>query len=186
MGKRISNQMRIATREMPRFLWVSIITLLVALFLGHSPALATEDSGVKDENISIYVENELKFDQATPFNKIDVSTHQGVVTLTGTVNNLLAKQRSVEIAETVRGVRSVVDRIEVEPAWHRLDSAIKEDMDRAFLNDSATESWEIGVTVQDNIATLTGTVDSRAEMDKAIEQAYEGGAVWVRNELTIQ
>jgi len=35
-------------------------------------------------------------------NDVDVSTSQGIVTLSGSVNNLLAKERAVKMAESIR------------------------------------------------------------------------------------
>jgi hypothetical protein len=40
--------------------------------------------------------------------------------------------------------------------------------------------------VDDGVATLTGTVDSWSEYDAAVNNAYEGGAVYVDNELLVK
>ena len=47
------------------------------------------------------------------------------------------------------------------------------------------ESDEIAVTVEDGVATLTGLVDSQSEEESAVENALEGGARNVINELRI-
>jgi len=101
-----------------------------------------------------------KFKKKAPH--IDVTTAFGVVTLGGTVEDILKKERAVKVAQTVKGVRSVIDTITVAPA-KRPDSAILYDINQALAIDSVTESWEIGVTVNEGIATLTGDVDSFAE-----------------------
>ena len=44
---------------------------------------------------------------------------------------------------------------------------------------------DIVVTVEDGKATLTGNVDSWSEYSAATENAYEGGATWVDNELDV-
>lgn len=46
---------------------------------------------------------------------INVSTRENVVTLTGTVPSQTEKHRAIELAREAEGVRSVVDRIRVEP-----------------------------------------------------------------------
>jgi hyperosmotically inducible periplasmic protein len=46
---------------------------------------------------------------------IDVSTRQNVVTLTGTVPSQTEKHRAIELARETEGVRSVVDRLQVQP-----------------------------------------------------------------------
>jgi len=42
------------------------------------------------------------------------------------------------------------------------------------------------VTVEDGAAILTGTVDSYSEWQAATDNAYEGGAAWVDNDLNIR
>jgi len=42
------------------------------------------------------------------------------------------------------------------------------------------------VKVENGVATLTGTVDSWSEYRAATENAYEGGASSVKNELKIK
>jgi hypothetical protein len=41
------------------------------------------------------------------------------------------------------------------------------------------------VNVTDGVARLEGTVDSWSERAAATENAYEGGAVWVDNDLRV-
>jgi osmotically-inducible protein OsmY len=48
------------------------------------------------------------------------------------------------------------------------------------------DSDEIAVSVKDGVATLRGLVDDWAEQRTAIENAYEGGALSVRDELTVK
>lgn len=47
------------------------------------------------------------------------------------------------------------------------------------------DSADITVTVDRGVATLEGTVETRAEYLAARENAFKGGAVWVVNELSI-
>ena len=46
--------------------------------------------------------------------KIDVDTKDGVVTLTGTVDSAAMKDRAQQVAQSVSGVRSVVDNLVVK------------------------------------------------------------------------
>jgi osmotically-inducible protein OsmY len=140
---------------------------MLTLLLPLSP-LAAEKArgallGLTDVNIMESVEKELIMDPAVILNTIDVAVNQGVVTLTGTVDNILAKERAARIAETVRGVRSVVNRIDVRPVLPRSDRELARDVEDAFLTDSATESFEVEVEVENGLVTLTGTVDSWQE-----------------------
>ncbi|MEJ2721975.1 MAG: BON domain-containing protein, partial [bacterium] len=71
--------------------------VVVVNAVGAEPSLT-------DKAITNEVETEFIFDSAVPENGIDVTTDDGIVTLTGTVSDLLAKNRAGEIAETIRGV----------------------------------------------------------------------------------
>ncbi len=137
---------------------VSILITLLAF--GVLPAVGQE---MTDQEISDAIEDEMLFDRAVPLNEIDVTTHEGIVTLSGKVGNLVAKQRAGRLAETVRGVRSVVNQIQVDPRTTRSDKAIRNDIIAALAADPATESYEIHVSVDDTRVTLTGTVQSWQE-----------------------
>ncbi len=142
-------------------------TILAGLFLVGSllaaPQVALAKPDLNDGTISDAVEDHLMFDTAVPGYAIEVGTINGVVTLTGTVDNILAKERAAAIAETVKGVRSVVNRIKVSPGVKRSDSEIRTDVIMALAEDPATESFEVDVKVVGGIVELTGTVDSWAE-----------------------
>jgi osmotically-inducible protein OsmY len=69
-----------------------------------APATGLSVDYVADSAISDRLETEFRFDPVVPFNTIDVRTAQGVVTLTGWVTNLLAKERATRTSESLRGV----------------------------------------------------------------------------------
>ena len=46
---------------------------------------------------------------------LHVAVTQGVAVLTGSVRDITAKDRAVRVAESIRGVRSVVDQVTVAP-----------------------------------------------------------------------
>jgi len=144
-----------------------VAALLLALALAASPFAGDEARAavreLTDANIMESVEKELIMDPAVILNNIDVAVNQGIVTLTGAVDNILARERATRVAETVRGVRAVVNRIDVEPVALRSDTDVARDVEDALLTDSATESYEVRVAVNDGIVTLTGTVDSWRE-----------------------
>jgi osmotically-inducible protein OsmY len=115
-----------------------------------------------DREISNAIDDALINDPGTPAVNIDISTREGIVTLNGTVNNLLARDRAQAIAETVKGVRGVINRLTVE-APLREDDDIREDVVNALLMDPVTEAWEIKANVTDGMVILSGTVDSWQE-----------------------
>lgn len=141
------------------------ITAMIALILFGPTAMSAMAAipPLTDVSITDAVENELLMDRAVASHLIDVTTIDGIVTLGGSVDNILAKERAERIAGIVKGVRAVVNRIEVDPPILRSDWEIREDVDDALLADPATDSYEITVKVKNNVVTLSGTVQSWQE-----------------------
>jgi osmotically-inducible protein OsmY len=142
----------------------SAVILAMVLALVAMPALAAKPQ-VTDMSITDAVEDELAYDSAVPALLIDVMTTDGIVTLSGSVDNILAKERAARIAKTVKGVRAVVDEIHVNTPVQRTDRQIREDVEQALLIDPATNSYEVSVQVKENVVTLLGTVESWQEKD---------------------
>jgi osmotically-inducible protein OsmY len=146
---------------------------------------ATTEKEITDSGITTAVEGGLKLDKGVFPNDVDVSTSQGIVTLSGSVNNLLAKERAVMAAKSIRGVREVIDKITVMPV-SRSDEDIRKDIQMALQQDPATESYQTTVSVQGAVATLTGSVGSYAEKQLATRIAKGvKGIKEVRNDVTI-
>ena len=146
---------------------------------------ATPKKEITDSGITSAVEAGFKLEKGVFPNDVDVSTSQGIVTLSGSVDNLLAKERAVKIAESIRGVRGVIDRITVTPV-SRPDEDIRKDILTALQQDPATESYQVAVSVGDAVATLTGSVGSYAEKQLAARIAKGvKGVKEVRNDVTI-
>ena len=146
---------------------------------------ATTEKEITDSGITTAVEGGLKLDKGVFPNDVDVSTSQGIVTLSGSVDNLLAKERAVMAAKSIRGVREVIDKITVTPV-SRSDEDIRKDIQTALQQDPATESYQTTVSVQGAVATLTGSVGSYAEKQLATRIANGvKGIKEVRNDVTI-
>lgn len=157
--------MKLMAVSTKRFLTLSLIVTLIAVSLGlGSPVAAqTEADTLTDPNITFAVENELVFEESLSLNEVTVSTTDGVVTLTGAVDDLLAKERAARVAETVKGVRAVVNQLAVEPIVIPTDVNLVLNVENALSLDSATEAYEIDVLAVDGVVTLTGTVESWQE-----------------------
>lgn len=156
------------------FKTAALTTALCLVVAAARPAEAKPD--MTDKTIADKIDDELLFDPGVVSTKIDVNTSSGIVTLTGKVNNILAKERAVRIAETVKGVRAVVNRIAVSPSVTRSGAQIRRDVESALLDDPATESYEVTTTVQDGEVILTGTVDSYQERElvKTVAKGVRG------------
>lgn len=137
--------------------------LVASLSFGVSfDAVAQESRAIEDDEIRRALDAEMWEARAVDANQIDVGVAGGVVTLSGTVDNIIEKERALRIAKMTRGVSSVIDRLEVE-ATDRSDAAIAEDVAQALFIDPATDAWEIEVAVMDGTVTLSGEVSSYAE-----------------------
>ncbi len=150
-------------------------------------AVANSAGTPSDQALSDAVEDELLYDPVAPAARIDITTRDGIVTLEGEVNDLLARQRSQRLAETVRGVRAVVNRIRVNPRWDLTDAEIAHDVRVALRRDPAADSYQIDVDVEDGAVALHGVVDSWQEKHLAtlVAQGVRGVRL-VDNRIAVQ
>lgn len=138
------------------------------------------------------IRNEVEFfldtDFATADLGLDATVHHGVVTLTGEVGDWFERSRAATIAEDVSGVKEVINDITVAPSSWKLDSDLT-----ASLKHNLTWNWttwwvhdDIGVTVHNGVATLSGDVNTWAERSEASNVALNTPGVWkVDNRLTV-
>ncbi|NQU43067.1 BON domain-containing protein [bacterium] len=139
---------------------VGILTIVLAVLISaYRPTALGQAREMSDSRITNAIESRLAVDEAVASHFVDVSTLEGVVTLSGSVSNLLARDRAEDVARGTRGVRSVINRIQVSAA-DRSDDEIRADILRALAMDPATESYKIEVAVTDALVTLTGSVES--------------------------
>lgn len=165
-------------------------TVLVGVLCGCSIVAAqeSEEPQLNDRTISNAVEEELLFDRAVDLNDIDVWTSEGIVTLKGTVDSILEEERAVRLAETVKGVRSVVERIEVVPARMKSAATLESDVSAALLADPATDAYELTVeAVEEGVVTLNGTVQSWHEKQLAgLVAKSVDGVTGLHNNVTVK
>jgi osmotically-inducible protein OsmY len=140
---------------------------------------------ISDGGITAAVESDLRAAKGVSPDSIDVTTSQGIVTLSGSAGNLLSKDRALRVAESIRGVEGVINRIAVTPV-SRSDEDIQKDVKMALRLDPATKSYQVTVSVKDATATLSGSVGSSAESKLAARIAYGvKGLKEIQNNLTI-
>ncbi len=163
-----------------------IFTLLLGLTLAAAGPAAAEVEEITDVRINRAVENQLRLDYGVPAHLIDVATTDGIVTLSGSVDNLLARRRAGKIAAAIRGVRSVVNQVTIVPVA-RTDEQIQEDVETALFEDPATRLYQVELEVDRGKVILTGTVDSRARRDLAEEVASGNrGVRGVDNRISVE
>jgi osmotically-inducible protein OsmY len=126
----------------------TLITLFAYLLLASSVLQAADD--LSDRSINTAIEKRMLTDGGVRSQSIEVRTSNGIVTLSGSVDNILARDRAIEIARSINGVRSVVNMIEVKVSA-RSDEEIRRDVRDALEADPVTDSLQIGVEVENGV-----------------------------------
>lgn len=162
-----------------------VLPILISGILWNFPALVAAQQ-LSDQDISDAVEGKIAVDRVVPVDRIGIETLAGTVKLTGTVDTLLAKERALRLAQTVRGVQSVVNTIVVKPV-HRTDADIHKDVTTALSGNPAIASRNLTVNVKESIVTISGEVTSWPEQDVAIKLAKSvTGVKEVQDEIVIR
>jgi hyperosmotically inducible protein len=122
-----------------------------------------DDGGVvPDAWIVAVLRRELAADAVLSGQVVGIDAVLGVVNLEGSVDAPLAKRRAVEIARVVRGVRAIVDRIEIAP--HPLpDYELEFAVAAALSADPVTSGQRIAARAHEAVVLLSGDVGSEAE-----------------------
>jgi len=142
-----------------------------------------------DEQIHQDVLRELRWDSRVDETEVGVEVDQGVVTLTGTVENYAKKLAAKDAAHRVTGVLDVADdvRVKMPGSPGRTDTEIAQAVRQALEWDVLVPATHITSTVADGWVTLEGSVDRLRERDDA-ERAvrYLHGVHGVYNKLVVR
>lgn len=122
-----------------------------------------------DRELQERVLKALDFEPGVDATKIGVTTHNGIVTLRGTVPTLYERWLAERVTSRVQGARGLANDIEVLPvaAAQRTDSAIAEAAANAVAWDAAVPARAVQVSVKEGWVTLTGNVEWRFQRDAA-------------------
>jgi osmotically-inducible protein OsmY len=149
-------------------------------------AVVREPPSMDDEELVRAIERKISLDSARDMSEINVNATKGMVALSGTVDNILARERATRIAESVKGVRAVSNRVEVTPPATRTDEEIRRDVQDLLLWDPAADSLALEVSVTEGKVSLEGSVQSFAEKQLA-ERVAKGvnGIVDMENSIAL-
>ena len=92
---------------------VRLFALFVALLLAAGVCLAA-DKQVSDDSISDHVRLRLASDPDVKGGALAVDVKEGVVTIAGIVETPHQKDKAAKLAKKVKGVKSVVNNIEIK------------------------------------------------------------------------
>jgi osmotically-inducible protein OsmY len=164
---------------------VLVLGFFLSFTLGAIPG-SSQTTPATDRDIAAAIETEMLLDQGVRSHLVDVVVSEGIVKLTGSVSTLQALRRAQRIAESVRGVRGVVNEISVNPIT-RTDAEITADVQVELAYDPAADAYEIDAQTVEGVVTLSGTVDSWAERSLA-EQVAMGvpGVRGIKNDIVVE
>ncbi|MGH9145170.1 MAG: BON domain-containing protein [Vicinamibacterales bacterium] len=167
-----------------------------SLEVGPAPASAGATEQASRGWITTKIQGQYFADPDVKGRNIDVTTANGVVTLSGTVDNESARRRAIEIARSTDGVREVEDRLRIEPAGApRADSEsakvsdedIADRIEAKYYRDENVGSNDIDVSANAGVVTLSGTVDTESERRRAVMLARRtAGVKDVNDELKVE
>jgi hyperosmotically inducible periplasmic protein len=121
-------------------------------------------------------------------NAIGVSVHNGVATLTGSVDTETEKSDAARLA-LVNGIVGVDNRLDVASNGVRQavsDSGLTAKIKGKLVEDEMIRFSDVAVTTNNGVVTLTGTVADEEALKQALSVARSsGGVARVENDLTI-
>jgi osmotically-inducible protein OsmY len=90
------------------------VAIMMVLAACSSMTGKTLGENIDDAGITSSVKAKLAGEKISTVTRIDVDTNQGVVALNGTVTSAAMRLRAAEIARQVKGVRDVVNNLQVQ------------------------------------------------------------------------
>jgi osmotically-inducible protein OsmY len=122
-------------------------------------------------------------------NEIDVSVHDGIVTLGGTVDNYTQKKEAEQAVKNIAGVKAVVDDVKVDLYFSDIksDTDIAASVIKALHENWAVPDHRLKVTVENGWVTLEGILHwnfQRKAADNAIR--YLPGVRGVIDQIKIE
>jgi osmotically-inducible protein OsmY len=124
-----------------------------------------------DEQISIAIRDALKYDIRLQQKIPEYIVQNGVVTIYGQIPNAASKKAAEQTIRNVVGVMDVHNHAEIQLPVATNDSQLAENVRNAINNDPLTDKQKIAVNVNNAVATLTGTVNTRQEALRAEDVA---------------
>jgi len=138
-----------------------------------------------DPDIATDAARALKLRPGIP-ESVQAVVHTGHVTLTGKVEWLVQKEHAEEVVRHIRGVRGVLNHIDVSPKTTERD--VRRRIVQALHRNADVDARHIDVAVgDDDVVILTGTVGSWSQRDAAERAAGSAPGIWnVDNRIIVE
>ena len=139
-----------------------------------------------DNNLRDAVLRQFEWEPEITSNRIAVTAHEGVVTLTGFANGFPESLAAEKAAKRVYGVKAVANDIRVRLPYESTDTEIASNVSHAVQFNVSVPDDRIKVTVRDGWVTLEGWVDWRFQKQIAEEAVrFLGGVRGLSNEIEV-
>jgi osmotically-inducible protein OsmY len=116
---------------------------------------------------------------------VQAAVHNGHVTLTGTVEWLVQMEQAANAVRHIRGVAGVFNHVTVKPRSGQRD--IQRRIVQALHHNADIDARRVRVTLERDVVTLHGTVESWTQRDAAEHAAGSApGIARVNNQLLVE
>jgi osmotically-inducible protein OsmY len=124
---------------------------------------------ITDENLQKDLQDALEWEPQLQTSEIGVIAKNGIITLTGTVDNYYKKIEAENAAKKVNGVKAIVEKIEIKPINSNSinDSYIEEKIMNVFKSDFSIPDEKIKLKVEKGWVTLEGNVNWNYQKEAA-------------------
>jgi hyperosmotically inducible protein len=160
----------------------------VAAFVALVAIGVPVQSSEVDEQIERTARNLYVFKTYLKGDDVKISSKEGVVTLTGTVSEEPSKVLAEETVASLRGVKSVDNKLEIkgERAAENSDAWIAARVKTALFFRRSVSGVKTEVAVKDSVVTLRGEALNQAQKELTTEYAKDvEGVKDVKNEMTV-
>jgi hyperosmotically inducible protein len=186
---------KLMTPKLGNRCFVAAALLCAAMFTVSACATnRPAEQQVSDSWITTKIKSKLAADPTTEALEVDVDTMNGVVRLSGIVDEDQERREAEELARQTDGVKRVINELRIGDAndWdveHPVadDAAITANVKSRLTTDPDVSGLSIDVDTLDGVVTLFGTVNSERERAEAERLARNtDGVKAVRNQIQVQ
>jgi osmotically-inducible protein OsmY len=165
---------------------VSLMVAAVAVLAAIIPVFASANE--TDERIEASAKKSYVFQKYLKDESIKIESKDGVVTLTGTVVEAHRKSLAQDTVESLPGVKSVDNRLELKgkSATPNSDEWVGANVKAALLFYRNLSDIKTDVQVKEGVVTLHGEASSKAQKDLTTEYVKDvEGVKSVQNEMIV-